>query len=179
MKKENIKRVIAVTLMISMLTACGAKPATPPAASQPAASAPPASQPASVPSQPAEPSKAPEVDNTGAPEELPPVQVSMPEYELTYSGNLKDAIIYEELKDGKIGLKFDVKLSESQATIFELYYNTTEGDLVTVLNDKEGNKVPVAFAMSSIPEGLNEKDELLFYSAQEAVNEIVSSLVLK
>jgi hypothetical protein len=33
--------------------------------------------------------------------------------------------------------------------------------------------------MAALPENLNEQDTQLFFSAQEAVNEIVASLVLK
>lgn len=111
-------------------------------------------------------------------ETLPPVEVAMPEYELTYAGELKDLIVVKEVKDAA-GLDFFVKLSEQEAAIFTLRYNTDEGELVTVLTDGQDNRIPVAFEMAETPEGLSEEDEAQFYLAQEAVNEIVESLKLK
>lgn len=111
-------------------------------------------------------------------ETSPPVQITMPEYEFTYTGELKDVIVLEELED-KTGLKFDVVLSTGQQHIFTLYYNSDQGDLVEVLTDSQGNRIPVAFDMAAIPEDMEEADATLFYTAQEAVNEIVRSLILK
>lgn len=108
----------------------------------------------------------------------PPVQISMPDYEMTYSGALKDVIVTEKLEDGT-GLKFSVKIGSSEQHIFTLHYDSQDGDLVTVLTDAKGEKVFVGFDMASIPEGLNEEEERTFCRAQEAVNDIVSSLVLK
>lgn len=107
---------------------------------------------------------------------LPPVQIEMPDYELTYSGEFQDVILVEEQEGA---LVFTVKLSQTEAKIFTLLYNTDEGELVTVLEDAKGNRIPVAFQMTQVPENLSEEDEQLFCSAQEAVNEIVASLVLK
>lgn len=108
----------------------------------------------------------------------PPVQLTMPEYELTYSGSLKDLIVTKELP-GEAGLEFLVKLSSGEEHIFTLHYNSDQGDLVTFFKDKSGAEVPVAFTMAVIPEQLSEEDEKTFCIAQEAVNEIVSSLIIK
>lgn len=112
------------------------------------------------------------------PETQPPVRITMPDYELTYSGELKDVIVVEEVPDQN-GLKFTVKLSMGETHIFTLLYNSQEGDYVTVITDADGTKTPVAFLMEPIPEGLNDEDMNLFCTAQESVNEIVDSLVLK
>lgn len=112
------------------------------------------------------------------PETEPPVQVEMPDYELTYSGALKDVIVINEI-EGENALEFRVKLSKGEAHIFTLRYNMNEAELVIVKEDKQGNRVPVAFEMPAIPENLNEEDRNIFYEAQDAVNEIVESLVLK
>lgn len=112
------------------------------------------------------------------PETEPPVQVEMPDYELTYSGEMRDLIVVKRLEEQN-ALDFFVKLSEGEYRIFTLLYNSEEGELVTVLNDAEGNRVPVAFVMESIPDNLSEDDELTFCVAQEAVNDIVESLVIK
>lgn len=112
------------------------------------------------------------------PTPMPKVEIKMPEYEMAYAGEMQDVILTETLSDAN-GIKFSVKLSDSEAHIFTMLYNTYDGELVTVLKDANGNQVPVAFMMPSIPEGLSTEDEYLFYTAQEAVNDIVSSLVLK
>ena len=112
------------------------------------------------------------------PTPMPKVEIKMPEYEMAYAGEMRDLIITETLEDAD-GIRFSVKLSDSEAHIFTMLYNTYEGELVTVLKDAEGNQVPVAFMMPGVPEGLSAEDELMFYTAQESVNDIVSSLVLK
>lgn len=114
------------------------------------------------------------------PETEAPVQVEKQAYELTYSGEFKDLISVKEVVEAdESSLEFTVKLSRTEETIFVMNYNTTEGDLVTVLTDEEGTKVPVAFLMSGVPVDLSEEDEDLFLSAQEAVNDIVASFKLK
>ena len=111
---------------------------------------------------------------------LSPVEISMPEYELHYSGQWKDIIQTKEvITEEKAGLQFSVLLSVGETPIFTLYYNSDEGELVTVLTDAQGNKIPVAFAMNTVPENLGENDANTFYQAQDAVNEILDSLVLK
>ena len=108
----------------------------------------------------------------------PPVEVKMPEYTFTYSGALKDVIVLKEVAEFS-GLEFTVKLSGGEEHIFTLHYNTVEGDFVTMLEDGAGNKVPVAFLMATIPDGLSDADADVFYRAQESVNEIAESLKLK
>lgn len=112
------------------------------------------------------------------PEPEPPVEVEMPDYKLTYSGAYKDIITMHEL-EGENALEFKVKLSKGEVHIFTLRYNMSEGELVTVKEDKQGNRVPVAFEMAPLPENLSEQDKNVFFEAQDAVNEIVDSLVLR
>lgn len=113
-------------------------------------------------------------------ETLPQVEISMPEYELHYSGQWKDVISTKEVEsEEKVGLQFLVQLSTGEVPIFTLYYNSDEGELVTVLTDAQGNKIPVAFEMNTVPENLGENDANTFYQAQDAVNEILESMVLK
>lgn len=111
-------------------------------------------------------------------ETLPPVKIEMPDFELTYSGELENVIHVQQIESENV-LVFTVRLSNADEEIFTMRYHSDEGDLVTVLDDTQGNRVPVAFLMASIPENLSQEDEQLFYTAQEAVNEIVDSLVLK
>lgn len=111
-------------------------------------------------------------------ETLPPVKIEMPDFELTYSGELENVIHVQQIESENV-LVFTVRLSNADEEIFTMRYHSDEGDLVTVLDDTQGNRVPVAFLMASVPENLSQEDEQLFYTAQEAVNEIVDSLVLK
>lgn len=111
-------------------------------------------------------------------ETLPPVKIEMPDFELTYSGELENVIHVQQIESENV-LVFSVRLSNADEEIFTMRYHSDEGDLVTVLDDTQGNRVPVAFLMASVPENLSQEDEQLFYTAQEAVNEIVDSLVLK
>lgn len=186
MKKNSLtKLVIAVlmlTLVLGALSGCGAKEV---AAPTPA----PTPTPAPAPEQPTDVEEenqaeldaiAPYLEERAAlePTPMPKVEIKMPEYEMAYSGEMKDVILTETLSDAN-GIKFSVKLSESEAHIFTMLYNTNQGELVTVLTDAKGERVPVAFLMPNIPEGLSAEDEFLFYTAQESVNDIVSSLVLK
>lgn len=112
------------------------------------------------------------------PETLPPVQVEMPEYELTYSGELANLIVVTEQPQTS-NLVFSVKLSDREAHIFTLNFNSAEGELVTFVTNKAGERIPVSFEMAEVPEGLSNADADSFYTAQDAVNEIVKSLVIK
>ena len=109
---------------------------------------------------------------------LPPVQVKMPEYELAYAGELADLVVVAE-EQGTSNLVFFVKLSSGEAHIFTLRFNVVDGELVMFVTNKAGERIPVSFEMAEVPEGLNETDADAFYTAQEAVNEIAASLVLK
>ena len=112
------------------------------------------------------------------PEKLPPERVEMPNYALEYSGELKDLIVVKQLDDQN-ALEFYVKLTNAEAKIFTMNYGSEEGDLVITLKDPKGEAVFVAFQMDPIPEGLSEADHSTYCTAQEAVNDIVASLVIK
>lgn len=112
------------------------------------------------------------------PETQPPVMISMPEYECTYSGEMADVIETKELSDSN-ALEFSVKLSTKTVPVFVLHFNTEVGDYVEFMTSADGTKVPVAFEMMTLPEGLDEDDATLFYLAQDTVNEIVASITLK
>lgn len=112
------------------------------------------------------------------PEPLPPVRIEMPHFELEYAGELNDVIVVKE-QEGQNALDFFVKLSAAEEKIFTMHYDSEEGDLVEVIRDADGNPVSVAFQMTAVPEGLSEEDLQIFCTAQEAVNDIVASLVIK
>ena len=108
----------------------------------------------------------------------PPVEVEMPEYTLTYSGEMADIISYEEQsEDG--GLKFYVTLGTGKTPIFTLYLNRIEGELVVMKENSAGEEIPVTFLMEAVPENLSAEEETTFCMAQETVNDIINSLLLK
>lgn len=113
-------------------------------------------------------------------EEIPPVALTMPEYELSYSGELKDVI---QVRDTETevgpGLEFYVNLSGTDTTIFVLHYNSDQGELVSMLENDSGEQIPIAFEMAEMPAGLSDEDANTFSVAQDSVNEIISSLKLK
>lgn len=155
MKHRAMLLLLAMALLVSVLAGC----------SQESGSVPPVVEPTY------------QVVGTEPPTE-PPVEVKMPEYAFTYSGELKDLIVLKEVEEFS-GLEFSVKLSGGEEHIFTLHYNTVEGDFVTMLENSAGEKVPVAFQMATLPEGLSEADTEIFYRAQESVNEVAQSLKLK
>jgi hypothetical protein len=120
----------------------------------------------------------PYANDTQPIETLPPVKVSMPAYELTYSGELKDILVVQELEEAN-ALSFRVTLSGGEAEIFILRFNHEQGELVQVFTDGSGQRIPVAFEMMPLPAGLDQDDEALFCQAQDAVNEIIASMKLK
>ena len=107
-----------------------------------------------------------------------PVQVDMTHYTLTYAGELKDQISYEQLPE-KDHLRFYVSLSRGKQPIFTLQWAVAEGELVTMVDGGNGEKIPVSFAMEPIPDDLNEADHTLFCTAQEQVNAIIASIKVK
>lgn len=108
----------------------------------------------------------------------PPVQVVMPDYELTYSGVMKESITWEEVpEDG--GLQFYIALSGGKVPIFTMLINQVQGEKVEMVTNTTGQQIPVTFLMEEMPDGLSEENALLFGMAQEIVNDIADSLILK
>lgn len=120
----------------------------------------------------------PEILDDVEPETLAPIQVEMPDYTFAYSGELAESIVLEENKVSG-DLEFYVNLTDDKAPLFTLCFGTDEGDFVTVIRDASDNPVPVAFQMKTIPEGLEEADQDLYYLAQDEVNAIAASIALK
>lgn len=191
MYKKVLGSTLALLMTMGMLSGCGSKPAdqTIPATEQ--------TQTNST-TEPENPIQATEPDVTGEPEvsipqntdpnpdeELitqpptePPVQVTMPDYELSYAGWMKDSIRWEELPE-EGSLRFFVTLSNGEEELFTMRLNQDEGDFVIMKENTAGEKIPVAFLMTDIPEGLSAEEEQTFCLAQELVNDVVASLVLK
>lgn len=156
------------------------KPPEEPAVTEPNATQPDATKPESTDPPGGNPPEvtAPEEDPYIEPPTEPPVQVVMPDYELTYSGDMSEKIRYEELT-GEAGLCFYVGLSSGEVKLFQILINEAKGDFVQMKENSAGEKIPVSFLMESIPEDLSEEDAHTFLMAQDLANDIVGSLVLK
>lgn len=144
--------------------------ATQPDGAEPESTDPPGENPPEV--------TAPEEDPYIEPPTEPPVLVVMPDYELTYSGDMSEKIRYEELT-GEAGLCFYVRLSSGEVKLFQILINKAAGDFVQMKENSAGEKIPVSFLMESAPEGLSEEDAQTFLMAQDLANDIVGSLILK
>lgn len=108
----------------------------------------------------------------------PPVQVVMPEYELSYSGVMKESISWEEMPEAG-GLQFYIALSNGKVPIFTMLLNQVQGEKVEMVTNSAGQQIPVTFLMEEMPAGLSDEDALRFGMAQEIVNDVAKSLVLK
>lgn len=170
--------LLAASMMVAMMAGCSQK--RPPEQTQPSnetqgGTEPPAD---TKPEHSVPLNTAPEDEPYIEPPTQPPVQVVMPDYELSYSGEMADVISWEELTQER-GLRFSVKLSTGNAVLFTLLLNQTEGELVTMKENTEGEQIPVSFLMEAVPEGLSEEDLQTYCLAQDKVNEIMASLILK
>lgn len=67
----------------------------------------------------------------------------------------------------------------SQIPVFDLVCNSAEGSIVAMAADETGASIPVAFTMLPMPESLSENEALLFYQAQETVNDVLATIQLK
>lgn len=108
----------------------------------------------------------------------PPVQVVMPEYELSYSGVMKESISWEEIPEAG-GLQFYIALSDGKAPIFTMLLNQVQGEKVEMVTNAAGQQIPVTFLMEEMPAGLSDEDALRYAMAQEIVNDVANSLKLK
>ncbi len=165
--------------MCLLMAGCG-KAAT--ATEQPdtTALAPTGTEAPAVPTDPTEPVGD---ENTEPNEEMmdptqPPVQLVMPEYELTYAGEYAQVITWEETQE-EAGLQFYVELSVGKVPLFTLLLDQISGEFVEMKENAAGEKIPISFVMESQPEGLSEEDMQVFSGAQDIVNDIARSLVLK
>lgn len=177
--KQN-RKLLSVALAVCMLTmalaGCGgtATNQTVPPDTQPVTA--PATQPtpeATDPITEPAPTDAGDTEPT-----VPPVELSMPEYSLSYGGTMADVISWQEQTD-PVGLQFYVDLSDGTYPIFTMLLNQAQGDTVHVKKNSTGEEVFITFLMEAVPEGMSAEDEQVFCMAQDIVNDIVDSLILK
>lgn len=99
-------------------------------------------------------------------------------YEFSYPEGLVDVIRVAEV-EGTVNLEFYAAMTNGEQKIFDMKYDNTSGNFTVEFEKSGGKKIPVSFVMYGVPENLSESDKMTFYAAQEAVNDIVASLVLK
>ena len=100
-------------------------------------------------------------------------------YECSFPDVLLDTIRVDKAEASEGDLVFYVKLPDSEHRIFDLKYNSTQGDWTIECEKTTGEKVPISFVMYKTPEYMSENDKVAFLMAQEVVNDVVSTLKLK
>lgn len=107
------------------------------------------------------------------------VQVEILSYEFTLNTQIAEKVFCRELADtADTDVEVYTKLGEQEYTLFTMIFNSTEGDIVHMLGDAE-EKLPIAFVMNALPEGLSDEAAAEFYIAQGAVNDIMDSIKAK
>ena len=108
------------------------------------------------------------------------VRMEILDYEFTISAQLAERISCREIVDSEVlDVEVYTKLSGQEYTLFTIVFNSVEGDIVHMLDSTEGERIPVAFVMNTLPEGLSDEGASEFYIAQSAVNDVISSLKTK
>lgn len=95
---------------------------------------------------------------------------------LTYSAR-HDKLSVRETAEGT--LEFHMPIAGQDTTVFTLVPGSMEGDIVMMLTDGTGPKVPVAFLMAALPEGIAPEEAQSFCTHQEAVADVMASLTLR
>ena len=110
------------------------------------------------------------------PDTQPPIsQMESEEFTFSYP-DLGAGISFQETEDG---LQLQVQLEGKSYTAFTVLYNSDVGDIVQFYENGEGQRIPVAFQMETVPEELTEEQQNQFYGAQDLVNDVISSLSLR
>ena len=110
------------------------------------------------------------------PDTQPPIsQMESGEFTFSYP-DLGTGISFQETEDG---LQLQEQLEGQSYTAFTVLYNSDVGDIVLFYEYGEGQRIPVAFQMASLPDGLTGEQQRQFYEAQDLVNEVIQSLQLR
>lgn len=105
------------------------------------------------------------------------VHVETLNYELAFNAQLAEKVFYREIPDtAEDDLEFYTKINDQEYAVFTLVFGSAEGDIVHMIDDAAGDKVPVAFMMNTLPEGLDDEAADEFYISQGVVNEVVASI---
>ena len=108
------------------------------------------------------------------------VTVEIFNYEFTLNEQLAQTVSFRELADtDALDAEAYTKLGDREYTLFTIIFQSVEGDIVHMLGNAEGEKIPVAFVMNQLPEGLSDEEATEFYIAQGTVNDVMSSIKAK
>lgn len=103
--------------------------------------------------------------------------IALADYQLAFS--TQNTARLQMLTDGNAA-QFVLPLADGrQLPVFTLTCASDAGDIVAMAEDSAGERIPVAFAMFPLPEELSEDEALLFYQAQEMVNDVLSTMQLR
>ncbi len=177
--KTVICLMLAMLLSIAALSGCNAQPKTGPSNETQGGTEPPIGTAPTTPTEPTAPLvTAPEDEPYVEPPTAPPVEVKLPSYEMSYSGDMAEIISWDE--DHTTGkLSFFVQIEGARLPIFTVLIDQITGENVYVKQNGKGEDVYVSYVMEAMPEGLSEENQRIFGTAQELVNDINASLVLK
>lgn len=105
------------------------------------------------------------------------VKVETAACELTYPARLADVLKVRQEQDGS--LVFLALAGEKEIPAFTLVIGDDTGDIVLMRSAGDGSRVAVSFMMHAAPQGLTDGEKKNFYSAQDAVNDVMASLALR
>lgn len=98
-------------------------------------------------------------------------------YALSYAVDAPEILDIQKTDDGRF--EFRTAIGEESVTVYTLAVGSEEGDIVMMLTDAQGTKVPAAITMAACPQELEKEEKMSFYRAQETVAQIMSTLALQ
>lgn len=186
--RKNAERVFLIVLLIAMmmlfLTACTNDKDT--AATQAATEAPteaPTEEPTEAPAE--APTALQTTDEPMEEEEIitstpEPVYVEKNHFAFTISGEMAETVFCREHADDPENvIELYTVLNDQEYILFTVLFNQKEGDIVHMISDADGNRIPVAFVMNVLPADIEEEIAGEFYMAQSFVNQIIETIQTK
>ena len=106
----------------------------------------------------------------------PDAALNAGEYELTYTAP-KEAGLNVREEDG--AFVFYAAIGGKDVTVFTLTLGSEEGNIVFMAANPAGERIPVGIVMAQMPGGLSDSDASAYYTAQEAVSQVMATLTLQ
>lgn len=97
-------------------------------------------------------------------------------YELSYSVPESAGLNVRKENDA---FEFFTTIGGEDITVFTIAIGEEDGDILQMLTDSAGERVCVAIRIASCPETLDDEQTSVFYTAQEAVAQLMSSMTLQ
>lgn len=118
-----------------------------------------------------------ETKQTSAPEG---VYVEILNFEFVLNAKMAEKVFFRENEDTvEKDVTVYTKINDQEYMVFTIVSDSVEGDIVQMVSDTAGTKIPVAFVMNELPEGVADEAANEFYIVQGVVNEIIESIRMK